>query len=201
MVDTTPTWWFGSDFHFGHQRMLQDGYRPFASVQEMDERLIETWNQYVKPWDIVMVLGDFSFYKPDITSKILGRLNGQKTLIKGNHDSSKDNVRVVGWNRVLHYHEQRLMNRTFVLSHFPFLTWNRMHYGAYHLHGHSHGSLHYPPPLDRARILDVGIDHIVKLKGQYRPLAVEEVIDLLSLRGPTSTDHHRISYADPLEMS
>lgn len=78
--------WFTSDHHFGHANILQyeDKHRPFASVNEMNEALIEAWNNIVNQKDIVYHLGDFCFGRKNIA--IAGRLNGKKRLIMGNHD-------------------------------------------------------------------------------------------------------------------
>ena len=192
-TQSPPTYWFGSDFHFGHGNILSHCDRPFESMEHQDEVLISTWNSYVKPGDVAFILGDFSFYKPEKTSNILRRMNGQKTLVRGNHDYSREVVHTQGWSRVLTYHEQRLDKDRVVMSHFPFLSWHQMHRGAYHLHGHSHGSLAYPDALKSARIMDVGIDHIAKLVGEYRPLKWGEIRDLLSERSSgVSVDHHSV---------
>ena len=79
-----------SDTHFGHGNALTfkraDGspLRDFASVEEMDEHMIENWNRVVKPNDKVIHLGDIVINRKFL--KTLERLNGKKKLIMGNHD-------------------------------------------------------------------------------------------------------------------
>lgn len=77
---------FISDTHFGHKNILEyeKDARPFKTVEEMNECIIERWNSVVKPKDIVYHLGDFAFGKHNI--RIAERLNGDKKLILGNHD-------------------------------------------------------------------------------------------------------------------
>lgn len=189
----TPNTWFGSDFHFGHINILNFTDRPFMSMEAHDLGLIETWNKYVKPLDIAFVLGDFSFYDAGRTSAILQALNGQKTLIKGNHDHSKQLSRVHGWNKVTPYLEHRVGDDRIVMSHFPFMSWHQQHRGAYHLHGHAHGTMKYPGDLAQSRILDVGIDHTYKLTGEHRPLSWEEIKGLLDgRRASHSVDYHQV---------
>ena len=49
---------FIADPHFGHKAVIEYENRPFASVEEMDEALIDNWNNTVTKHDIVWLLGD-----------------------------------------------------------------------------------------------------------------------------------------------
>lgn len=79
-----------SDTHFGHigvtKFLREDGskLRPWNSVEAMDEALIENWNSVVRPRDKVYHLGDVVINRRALPT--LARLNGEKVLIKGNHD-------------------------------------------------------------------------------------------------------------------
>lgn len=79
-----------SDTHFGHHgvtKFLRDDgskLRPWDTIEEMDEALVENWNKVVRPQDKVYHLGDVVINRRAIPT--LGRLNGEKILIKGNHD-------------------------------------------------------------------------------------------------------------------
>ena len=53
---------FTSDTHFNHKAIISYCSRPFESVEEMNDRLIDNWNQVVKPNDTVYHLGDFALY-------------------------------------------------------------------------------------------------------------------------------------------
>jgi len=79
---------FTSDLHFGHQNIIKYADRPFSSVDEMNETLIENWNSVVRPGveDEVWVLGDFAMGKIADTLPLAKRLNGFKLLVPGNHD-------------------------------------------------------------------------------------------------------------------
>ncbi|MGN1345353.1 MAG: metallophosphoesterase, partial [Eubacteriales bacterium] len=76
---------YTADTHFGHANILRLCGRPFASVEEMNEKLIERWNEKVQPADTVYILGDMFFRTTEVES-ILERLRGKKHLIVGNHD-------------------------------------------------------------------------------------------------------------------
>jgi calcineurin-like phosphoesterase family protein len=131
--------WFTSDHHFGHKRIIELANRPFGTVEEMDAVMIERWNERVKIGDMVYHLGDFAFgdHTPYLT-----RLNGQKRLVKGNHDHSNRVKKAEGWSTVdtlLHVTSQEGI--PLVLCHYAMRVWSRSHYGAIHLYGHSHGNL------------------------------------------------------------
>jgi len=80
---------FISDLHLGHAAIIKHCSRPFSSVKEMDEHIIERWNNTVSNGDKVYVLGDifFGHWRDMVT--IFSYLNGSKVLIKGNHDNEK----------------------------------------------------------------------------------------------------------------
>ena len=69
---------FSSDLHFGHSNVLfKYDKRPFSSLEEQDEEIINRWNKKVSKDDTVYVLGDISFYDDEKTYEILKRLNGK----------------------------------------------------------------------------------------------------------------------------
>lgn len=74
-----------SDQHFCHQNIINYTRNNFKSIDEMNEHIINSHNQTISNDDIVIFLGDFSFKNPYI-KEVLGRLNGHKYLLLGNHD-------------------------------------------------------------------------------------------------------------------
>lgn len=149
--------WFTSDTHFGHRNIIRFCDRPFDSVEEMDEALIQNWNSVVKPGDSIYHLGDLTFAKEDKIRYYLSRLNGNKFLCLGNHDDHKANRRLSGqsgcWSRVWDVRKVHVGNTTAWLSHYAHRTWNKAHHGVYHFYGHSHGGLE---PWGKS--CDVGVD-------------------------------------------
>ena len=75
-----------SDTHFNHKNIIKYCDRPFSDIYEMNETLIENWNEVVKDEDIIYHLGDYGFGSKEELQEIFNRLNGQKYLIMGNHD-------------------------------------------------------------------------------------------------------------------
>jgi len=90
-----PSVFLVSDTHFGHMGVCRftrnDGVtklRPWDSADEMDEAMVKSWNERVKPTDKIYHLGDAVINRK--ASKTLGRLNGDKVSIRGNHDLFSD---------------------------------------------------------------------------------------------------------------
>ncbi len=61
--------------------------RPFSSIEEMHETMIERFNKVVGPKDRLYILGDVAIPRSGLS--LLDRFNGSKVLIKGNHDIYK----------------------------------------------------------------------------------------------------------------
>ena len=87
--------WVISDTHINHSNILnfidknKNYVRPFGSVKEMDERILDRWNEKVKPGDIVYHLGDVTFGPKDYFKTFWPKFNGSKRLVVGNHDDIK----------------------------------------------------------------------------------------------------------------
>jgi calcineurin-like phosphoesterase family protein len=74
-----------ADTHFNHANIIKYCDRPFQTVEEMNEALIANWNKVVEENDMVIFLGDLCF--KDDANVWLAKLNGDKVVIRGNHDS------------------------------------------------------------------------------------------------------------------
>ena len=90
-----PAVFLVSDTHFGHAGVCRfteaDGVtkiRPWTDPAEMDEEMIRRWNDRVRPNDKVYHLGDVVINRKALPT--LARLNGDKVLIRGNHDIFRD---------------------------------------------------------------------------------------------------------------
>lgn len=170
--------WFTSDTHFGHKNILKYTNRPFSWVKEMDEVLIENWNNRINSKDEIYHLGDVALCSPSKLRKILARLNGKIYLIKGNHDKSAE---ACGdrFEWIKDYYELKVAEQDgyeggqlIVLFHYAMRVWQASHYGTYHLYGHSHGRLPDDPTL---LSFDVGVDcH------NYAPINYEQVKQIMS---------------------
>lgn len=187
------TIYFTSDTHFWHRQIIQYCNRPANSVEEMNELLIQKWNEKVKPKDEIYHLGDFFFCGSIKAGDILKRLNGRKHWIKGNHDAPKETIRhyfesIHNYRLIrvpISYLDEEEQEKThvqpIVLFHFPILSWDGMAHGSWHLHGHCHGSL----PDNGSLRLDVGVDC-----WGMAPVSLEEITQAMALRTVVPVDHH-----------
>jgi len=80
------TTFFTSDTHFGHARIIDLCGRPFRDVDHMNDEIVRRWNKVVAPGDTVFHLGDVALGKIADSLPQVGRLNGYKVLVEGNHD-------------------------------------------------------------------------------------------------------------------
>lgn len=186
------TTFFSADTHFGHTRIMEYSRRPFKSAEEMDEALVVNWNTVVHSGDTVYFVGDVSFHDHKNTVRLLSRLNGNIGLILGNHDKKlkaealqrfmfvKDLFTVKVGDPDVGGRSQGVQR--IVLCHYAMRVWEAMHYGAWHLYGHSHGSL---PDDPRVRAFDVGVD----CHG-YKPISYERVKEIMATKTFTPLDHH-----------
>ena len=139
-----------ADLHFFHKAVNTDmDHRGFASVEEMNETMIEKWNARVRKKDEVVIIGDLSFGSVQETNELVRRLRGRLYLIKGNHD------RFV-WNRELDeslfqwirpYEELSDNRRKVILCHYPVMCYNGQYRRSgdgepltYMLYGHVHNT-------------------------------------------------------------
>ena len=148
---------FTSDLHFSHQNILKfcPNTRKYDSVEEMNRGLIARWQEQVTEEDTVYILGDVFFTKLDEALSITQQLPGHKHLILGNHDKViRNNSELIAcFESVSEYKTITIDKIHVVLFHFPILNWDRLNYGSFHFHGHSHGQT---PQL--GRVMDVGVD-------------------------------------------
>ena len=132
-----------SDWHFGHKNVLAFDNRPFKSIEEMNNELIRRWNDVVSDGDIVYILGDMFWCTPSKAAPIMDQLNGQKFLIKGNHDKWHDAKFDKKFVKIDEYMEVEDEGRKVVLCHYPIPCFKNHFYGWIHLYGHVHNSFEW----------------------------------------------------------
>ena len=85
--------YFTADSHFSSfdETVLTSDFRPFSSLEEMNEKIIEIWNSQIKSEDVIYHLGDFvNFNKKDteydLLLKLVQKINAKVVLILGNNE-------------------------------------------------------------------------------------------------------------------
>ncbi len=179
---------YTADLHFFHRSPYIVERRGFTDVINMHQYIGYKWNQYVQPDDRVFIVGDVALPKAadiDELNDILSKLNGEKFLIKGNHDNEKL-LKKIGHNftwikdRYTHKEKDDGNTQRLFLDHYPMVTWERANYGAWQLHGHCHGSL----TVGLSTRLDVGWD----VWG--RPITFQDIKEAMKDRKYVVVDHH-----------
>lgn len=179
--------WFTSDLHFCHRNIMNYCNRPWKTVEEMNEALINNWNSVVKDDDIVFNLGDFAFASNSKWKEILERLKGKHYLILGNHDVSRyPSDKIMGlFERVEQQMLLKIDEQYVYLNHYPFLcyggSWKNPEHAVWQLFGHTHSSPN-SSGLDDSRLVhlfpyqyDVGVDN-----NNYTPVSFKQVKDIIN---------------------
>lgn len=201
---TTGKVWITSDPHYNHKNICRgvtnwrtqdgdiplDSTRDFQSVDQMNNTLVDNINSKVGQDDTLIMLGDIAFGGFESIDKFLDRLICKNIhLVLGNHDHHIRNNRENIQDRfisVSDYLQVRIYDQDFVLSHYPFASWNGLNKGVIHLHGHVH--LSAKDKWGKGKRLDVGVDG----NGLF-PYSVSEIVHMMDrrdVRSDMDIDHH-----------
>lgn len=168
---------YTADLHLGHVNVIRHCNRPFQSVDEMDEALVENWNRRVHRDDTVYIVGDLLFRNRRPAGEYLSQMRGTKVLVLGNHDHA--------WSKQVNLDEAfacvtnmlSIMdgNRRVTLCHYPMLSWRGSGRGGLMVHGHIHNSTnadYWPYLQSHPNILNAGVD----VNG-FVPVTLDELIE------------------------
>lgn len=169
--------YFTSDLHFFHENILKWSKRPYKTIEEMNNNIIDTINKRVGQVGVLYILGDVSFGNLINTVDCLQRIHTpNKILIVGNHDEHflKKQDFTDCFKEVHHRLQLNVNKRVIILDHYPIQSWKNMHHGSIHLHGHSHGGT------DNTNLnrIDVGFDVYPNI------LHINEVFDIIKSKEP-----------------
>ena len=186
-----PATFLVSDTHFGHAGVCRfteaDGVtkiRPWTDPAEMDEEMIRRWNDRVRPNDKVYHLGDVVINRRALPT--LARLNGDKVLIRGNHDIFRDDEYREYFRELRAYHVLNGM----ILSHIPIHAESLGRFGT-NIHGHLHTNRVKKPRGINAKtgeILysnenDVRYHCVCVEQTDFAPILLEDVYKRISAEG------------------
>ena len=140
----------------------------------MNEFMIMQHNRVVHPSDRVYFLGDLAFHKRDL--EVLGRMNGRKVLIKGNHDTLELKDYLPYFDDIRGVHQFSGL----ILSHIPIHEESLGRWKC-NIHGHLHANVvtkvgnKVPDP----RYYSVCMEQL----DDYTPVSLEEIKKNLLARG------------------
>ena len=182
-----PSVFLVSDTHFGHAGVCRfvrnDGVtklRPWDTAEEMDEFMVEAWNERVRPTDKVYHLGDVVINRKSLG--IMRRLNGDKVLIRGNHDIFRDTDYREHFRELRAYHVMNGM----ILSHIPIHPESLGRFGV-NIHGHLHASRVKMEPVGKygISVIDPRYHCVCVEQTDFAPILFEDVIKRIEAEGGT----------------
>jgi len=179
-----PSVFLVSDTHFGHLGVCKftrnDGVtklRPWDNAEDMDEEMVKRWNETVRPNDKVYHLGDVVINRKALG--IMRRLNGDKVLIRGNHDIFRDDEYRQHFRELRAYHVLNGM----ILSHIPIHPESLGRFGT-NIHGHLHANRVMIQKHAKATPeIDPRYHCVCVEQTDFRPILFEDVIKRIKAEG------------------
>ncbi|WP_150272887.1 metallophosphoesterase family protein [Paenibacillus tepidiphilus] len=165
-----------ADPHFGHANIIHMTKRPFATVEAMDQAMIDAWNERVTDEDEVYIIGDLIYRSRFTAGYYLSQLKGSKHLILGNHDKwLKPEEHHHFFESISHIKELTDEGKYLVLCHYPLAEWPGFHRNSLHIFGHIHNTREgdaFRYYQGNTRMLNAGVDI-----NHYAPVRLQELID------------------------
>ena len=151
-----------ADCHFGAQEVIRVFNRPFTTVEEMDRVMEENWNRAVGQDDTVISVGDFTRDKKN-RKRLLDELNGNKILIRGNHDCGGPEA---GGDAMVFAYRRQMLYLIHNPDHVP------GNWKGWTIHGHHHGRMRdYPFINGKKKTINVACELI-----GYTPVDLDRVL-------------------------
>jgi calcineurin-like phosphoesterase family protein len=203
---TFPEVWIFSDPHYNHSNICRgttnwrtvegeipiEQTRDFATLEKMNESIINGINWNVGQDDILICLGDWSFGGFEYIEEFRNRIVCKNVhLILGNHDHhierNRGDIQKI-FTSVSDYETLIIDKKTFRLFHYPIQSWNGMNNGDIHLHGH----VHLPPnrKFGQGKKMDVGIDGHPEFRPYNIMREIVPIMDKRDMRSDMPNDHH-----------
>jgi calcineurin-like phosphoesterase family protein len=150
--------------------------RGFNSTEEMDEEIISRYNELVTKRDSVYILGDVCWVAKAIP--FLGRLNGHKSIVLGNHDQRFYLKYLDYVSRVEGVITKSIGGLSAVLTHVPIHPDELIRWSV-NIHGHLHSN----------EIMLVGVSHGRHADPRYFNVSVERW-NFYPVHRDTIADHY-----------
>lgn len=186
---------FTADQHFNHEYIHEVEKRPFSDHIEMNNYMIQQWNEQVGTGDTVEVLGDFIMGTKEEVLAILTQLNGTINMVAGNWDDLPlwQELHNEGYINELHELGKTIdyNGKTLLLTHYPLGI--GVSTRTYNIHGHIHSR-----PSSTPNQINVGVDSPIV---SYRPfmymVTLEDLDYIIGLR-EADIQSHVVEYKNSL---
>lgn len=154
-----------SDLHLDHTNIIKYCNRPFASIEEMNQTIVNNWNKTINDHGTVYFLGDMAFGRGSRKASYwLTQLKGKIVFIEGNHEETGK----------VQAHERLILKYNggeFLLIHDPALkpkNWN-----GWTIHGHKHNNdlKGYPLVNPARKTVNVSVELV-----NYAPIELDAIL-------------------------
>lgn len=159
-----------SDTHFGHWFANWFWNRPYRNLKDMNESMIKIWNDIIAKDDLAIIVGDFCAGNKSFLNYLMHSLNGEKILVKGNHDTKRRYKKLLDTGEIKIYDRLEFThnNKLVVFTHIPTLD---IPENAINIHGHLH-RINIPVGFDKSRYFNACVDH-----NDFKPVLLDEVLE------------------------
>lgn len=162
----STNWWIMSDTHFGHDMLIRENHRPKYCEETMINSL-----HVIKEEDVLIHLGDFSFYRCEYWHKLFMKLcKGKKWFTLGNHDRRTVTWYLKhGWDFVASSISLKIYGKDILFSHHPI---ENLDNNVINIHGHLHENRHEGE-------FELTENHIlVKMEHEYKPFQLKKLVGM-----------------------
>lgn len=164
-------YWFSADYHLSHRNIINYCNRPFNTVEEMNTTILTNLQNSIESGDILYYLGDLTFKEAVAKEFFKSFSNLEIHYIIGNHDNPKVlKIAAKYCNSVSNLSDIEIEGISMTLCHYAMRVWNKSHFNAWQLYGHSHGTL---TPLGKQ--YDVGVD-----SNSFKPVSFERLKSIMT---------------------
>lgn len=139
----------------------------------MDDVIINNLKSKIKSEDTLYFLGDLTFNK-QMAQEFFEQFSYIHIhFIIGNHDHSKViKITQTYCESVSYLKDVQIHHQAITLCHYAMRVWNKSHFNAWQLYGHSHGGI---SPVGKQ--YDVGVDN-----NNFFPISFDDLIEIMNSR-------------------
>lgn len=143
---------FSADLHLGHSNIIRYCKRPFATHEAMDMKILQNFQEVLRPGDLLYLLGDLAWSSYNFKGFLDQLPTREVHVVWGNHDKARRRE-ALPFRSEAELRSITVGGQQVVLCHYAMRSWVGKGRGAFQLYGHSHGTLP-----GEGRQLDVGVD-------------------------------------------